>query len=190
MQALRATQEQTHFTYADYAKLKTKERYEVIDGGAYMMAAPSISQQRISREFTRQFANFLAGKTCEVFAAPVDVCLNALGDDDYDVLQPDLIIVCDRPKLDGKRCNGAPDMVIEIISPSSSRMDRFTKLSKYQKTGVREYWIVDSDLKTVHAFILENGKYFVTVYGDTDTAPVSVLAGCEINLAGVFAGIE
>jgi len=185
MEALK--QEETFFTYSQYAAWETDERFELIDGVAYAMAAPSTPHQAISMELSRQFGNYLKGKRCRVFAAPFDVCLNALGDDDYTVVQPDLIIVCDPSKLDGKRCNGAPDMAIEILSPSSSDMDMFKKFAKYQQAGVSEYWMVNPVSRMVYAHILKNGRYFGKIYGDADIAPVSVLEDCKINLADVFA---
>jgi len=117
------------------------------------------------------------------------VRLNALGDDDDDVFQPDLVIICDRTKIDDKGCNGAPDMVIEILSPSTAMRDKLLKFNEYQRAGVREYWIVDPDTKTVQVFILENGQYLAKSYGETDTISVSVLKSCEISLPDVFAYI-
>ena len=187
MEALRIDD---YFTYAQYALWEGPERFELIDGVAYMMAAPGIAHQDISMALSKRFANFLTGKRCKVYAAPVDVCLNALGDKDDTVVQPDLIIVCDRSKLDGKRLNGAPDMAVEILSPSSTRMDLDVKYEKYKEAGVREYWIVDPVTKTVQANILKNGEYVVKTYGGNDIAPVLVLPGLEINLHDVFAEAE
>jgi len=177
-----------YFTFADYQKWEDGVRYELIDGVPYMMSpAPSWKHQSISSEFHRQFANFLKGKPCKVLTAPFDVRLNGAGDNDDTVVQPDLLVVCDRSKLDEAGCNGAPDMVIEILSPSTARHDRLIKFQQYRQAGVREYWIVDPDTKSVQACLLENGKYTVTAYGDTDTAPVNVLDGCMINFKDVFA---
>ena len=113
--------------------------------------------------------------------------LNGAGSDDDTVVQPDLVVICDRSKIDDKGCNGAPDMVIEILSPSTARHDKLVKFQLYQNAGVREYWIVDPDTKTVQAHVLESGRYFTAAYGDADTAPVYVLDGCTINLTDVFA---
>ena len=136
-------------------------------------------------ELSRQLANFLKGKPCQIFAAPFDVRLNA---DTYDdtVVQPDLLVVCDPSKLDEKGCVGVPDMVIEILSPSTGRHDKLVKFQLYQKTGVREYWIIDPETKTLQVCILENGKYVTSMYGDTGAVPVHVLEGCAINLQDVF----
>ena len=175
------------YAYADYAKWDDGDRYELIDGVAYLMSAPTVAHQRLIGRFFRQLAAFLDGKKCEVLIAPLDVCLNAMGDDDGTVVQPDLLVVCDQSKLDEKRCNGAPDMIIEIISPSASRQDRIKKLNKYMQAGVREYWIADPDDKAVAAHILEDGKYVINAYDETGSIASNVLEGCVISLQSVFA---
>jgi len=175
------------YTYADYCTWDDNERWEIIDGVSYAMSpAPSSIHQRTLLELAGQLRDFLKGKTCEIFVAPFDVRLNAAGDDDDDVFQPDILVVCDRAKIDDKGCNGAPDLVIEILSPSTARLDKVLKLNKYQDAGVREYWIVDTDSKTLQVCILENGKYIIKAYDETHTVPVHVLDGCIINLSDVF----
>lgn len=186
-EAVRKFEQDKKYTYADYASWDDENRYELIDGEVHMMSAPSVSHQRTLTKLFLQLAKFLEGKSCEVFVAPFDVCLNALGDDDTTVVQPDIVIICDRSILDKKRCNGAPDMVIEITSPSTSRHDRFTKLNKYLQTGVKEYWIVDPDDKLVTVHILENGKYVIAPYEGDETVSVNILDGCQITLTDVFA---
>jgi Uma2 family endonuclease/DNA-binding XRE family transcriptional regulator len=176
------------YTYADYAGWGDEKRYEIIDGRVYLMSpAPSVAHQTISgRLFTRLFI-FLDGKPCRVYNAPFDVCLNAKGDDDDTIVQPDILIICDKSKLDAKRCNGAPDMVIEILSETSARRDAVIKLRKYQGAGVREYWIVDPFNKSVIVNILKNTKYKAKKYKENDVVPVNILDGCEISLESVFA---
>jgi len=174
------------YTYADYASWDDEIRYELIDGVPYLMSSPSQTHQKISMELSRQLANFLKGKPCEVYHAPFDVCLNAMGDEDNTVVQPDILIVCDISKLDGKRCNGAPDMVVEILSPSNKSHDSLLKFNKYMQTGVREYWVVDPNAKTVRVCILNGGKYEMQDYSATDTVPVHVLDGFLINMREVF----
>ena len=176
-----------HYTYADYASWDDDTRYELIDGVAYMMSpAPGRRHQGISGELHRQIKNFLRGKTCKVYDAPFDVRLNAAGDDDT-VIQPDIVVVCDQSKLDDKGCNGAPDLVVEILSPSTSGKDRVLKFNKYLQAGVREYWIVDPDNNTVSAHLLKDGQYVTSAYAETDAVPVHVLEGCTISLTDVFA---
>lgn len=175
-------------TYTDYSSWDDGERWELIDGIAYMMSAPSVAHQSISGEIFRQLANFLHGKQCKVFAAPFDVCLFAKGDGDDTVVQPDLLVVCDQSKLDEKRCNGAPDMIIEILSPSTSSHDRIRKLNKYMQAGVQEFWIVDPEHKDVTAYFLIDGVYVVAgAYESGETISVKVLEGCTISLQEVFA---
>ena len=178
--------EKIRYTYKDYAKWDTETRYELIDGIPHAMASPSRLHQKVSRELLRQLANFLRGKTCEVFHAPFDVRLNVSSFDDI-VVQPDLIIVCDESKHDGKSISGAPDMVIEILSPTNIEYDTNTKFRIYQMAGVREYWMVDPIRQMVQVYILKNGRYGVgSVYRDDDTIPVHILDGCQIHLTDVF----
>lgn len=175
-----------HYTHSDYLTWDDDSRYELIDGVPYMMSpAPSRVHQSVSSNLHLQLASFLKGKPCRVYHAPFDVRLNA---DTYDdtVVQPDLLVVCDRSKLDDKGCVGAPDIVVEILSPSTARHDRLVKFQIYQKAGVREYWLIDPDTKTLQVCILEDGKYITTMYGDTDTVHVHVLEGCAISLSDVF----
>ena len=186
--------EERYYTYADYCTWDDGERWELIDGVPYKMfsdlvmmsPSPRFRHQRVVGEMHRQLANFLKGKPCDVLVSPFDVRLDAAGKDDT-VVQPDITVICDRSKIDDKGCNGPPDLVIEVLSPATSRRDRLIKFNLYQRMGVREYWIADPETSTVAAHLLENGKYTTAVYGDTGTAPVNVLPGCEINLQEVFA---
>ena len=177
------------YIYADYAGWDDENRYELIDGAAYLMSpGPSQMHQRIIKRFVRQLDGFLDGKSCEVFISPSDVCLNADGDNDDSVIQPDLFIVCDDSKLDGQICNGAPDMVIEVLSPSTASRDMLLKFNKYLKAGVREYWIVDPETKMVRVCVLNGEKYDIDDYfcADTDEVAVRILTGCMINLKKIF----
>jgi len=185
-EAIRKYDADKRFTYSDYESWDDGNRYELIDGFAYMMSAPSTAHQSILMDLSRQFATFLKGKQCKVFAAPCDVCLNGLGDEDDTVVQPDLLVVCDETKIEKKRCNGAPDMTVEILSPSTTKQDLLTKLVKYQKAGVREYWIIDPDTEIVNVHILENGHYIISSYEKYETIAVNVLDGCVITLSDVF----
>ena len=102
------------------------------------------------------------------------------------VVQPDLVIVCDESKLNETGCKGAPDMVVEILSPSTSRYDRTYKFNAYKKAGIREYWVVDPETKTLAVHILKDDDYITHAYLDEETAAVHVLDGCTINLPEVF----
>jgi Uma2 family endonuclease len=187
-----ALKKDVSYTYADYAKweLKEGERFEIIDGVPYMMSAPTTNHQRIQMRISGELYQFLKGKRCEVFIPPFDVCLFGKGNKDKTVVQPDILVVCDKDKLkDGKRCNGAPNLIIEILSPSTSSYDWFWKLNKYLQAGVREYWIVDPEMKKVFVHLLENDKYVTTEYDKEDNIPVTVLEGCSINMQDVFANL-
>jgi len=188
MGALKEPQEGQRYTYADYALWNNGKRYELIGGKAYMMSpSPSPAHQEISVELLFQLRGFLEGKPCKVYSAPFDVRLNADKKDDT-VVQPDLSVVCDKKKIDDKGCNGAPDMVIEILSPSTASHDRIKKFNLYAVAGVREYWIVDPDEKSLQVCVLENNKYVVTAYEQDalDMVPVQVLDGGRIDMNKVF----
>lgn len=180
-----------YYTFEDYLEDTGEERYEIIDGEPILMAPPSSNHQRISGALFAQLYNYLEGKKCEVFAAPFGVRpFERDGDKPKDVttmLQPDISVVCDRSKIDKHGCKGAPDMVIEILSPSTRRHDQLVKLNLYQKAGVREYWIVSPEEETVKVLLLENGILTLhELYEKNDFARVHVLANCGIDLSRVF----
>ncbi|GHV92681.1 hypothetical protein AGMMS50268_31840 [Spirochaetia bacterium] len=179
--------EKTHYTYIDYLAWETDKRYELMDGTAYMMASPSVIHQQISGELNRQFGNFLLGKPCRVFSAPLDVRLFPREDrTDDTVLQPDLLVVCDKTKLSKSSCDGAPDLVIEIVSPSNTVQEIFKKFNYYLDAGVREYWVVIPDDKTVQVHVLKEGHFVSTIYKNDDTIPVSILPGLGIELKSLW----
>jgi Uma2 family endonuclease len=175
-----------YFTYSDYLQWEGDERWELIDGEAYLMAAaPRRAHQRVCGELFAQFHAFLKGKPCQVYDAPFDVRLDPYGADDT-VVQPDIVVVCDASKLDDYGCSGVPDLVVEIISPSSAVRDKVEKFRLYRRFGVKEYWIIDPDAKTLRVCLLRGGKYTTRDYGAGDSVPVAVLPGCVIELAEVF----
>ena len=179
------------YTLADVLTWDEQERIELIDGTPVMMAPPSRAHQKISGELGRQLGNYLEGKKCEVYAAPFAVRLfEKAGDrpENVDTLvEPDLSVVCDPDKLDDVGCKGAPDLIIEVLSPSTQRHDRLVKYNLYQRAGVREYWIVDPAAKSVQTFVLEDGHYTAASFGSPDDVlKVSVLDGCFIELSKVI----
>lgn len=184
--------EKERYTFADALAWDENERAEIIDGEPVMMAPPpSRAHQEISGEIFRQLANYLEGKKCRVYHAPFAVRLfEKDGDRPEDVdtmVEPDISIVCDRDKLDKHGCKGAPDMVVEILSPSTQRHDRLVKLGLYQRAGVREYWIVDPDSQTVQVLTLSDSLLLPhEVYDRQGVAKVNVLDGCFIELSKVF----
>ena len=149
--------QKARYTFADCLTWDERERIEIIDGEAFMMAAPSRIHQEICFEIGRQLGNYLEGKPCKVYPAPFGVRLfEQDGDRPEDVdtmVEPDLSVVCDRSKLDKYGCKGAPDMVIEVLSPSTQRHDQLVKLNLYQQAGVQEYWIVDPENRTVRVLL-------------------------------------
>ena len=138
-----------------------------------------------------QLHNWLNGKKCRVFASPFAVRLfERKSDKPKDVstvVEPDISVICDPDKIDRIGCRGAPDLMIEIFSPSSRRHDSLTKLNLYRRAGCREYWLVDAEAGSVQSFLLENGNYFLTGFGQyDDEMKVHVLDGCTIDLSAVF----
>ena len=183
--------EKERYTFADVLTWGENERIEIIDGEAVMMAPPSRIHQKNSVSITSQLYIFIEGNKCEVYPAPFGVRLfEKDGDspDDVDTMvEPDISVVCDKNKLDKNGCKGAPDLVIEILSPSTVRHDRFVKLGLYQRAGVREYWIVEPETQTVQVYTLENGILQPRAfYGAGDVAKVNVLNGCFVELGKVF----
>ena len=135
-------------TLEQYEALPEEKRVEVFDGIIYDMTSPSQVHQEISMELSNIIYNYIKVKkgSCRTFSAPFDV---KLSDNPLTIVQPDIMVVCDKDKLDGKRCNGAPDFIIEITSPGNSADDYIRKLYYYKNYGVREYWIVDPQRKSV-----------------------------------------
>jgi Uma2 family endonuclease len=182
------------YTFADYLAWGDVDFWaEIIYGEIYMINTPVTAHQRICFELSRQIGNFLKGKPdiAEAFFAPYAVRLFPKSDNSDDiVLQPDIVVVCDPAKVGDYSCNGAPDLAVEILSPSTASHDRIFKRHQYLKAGVREYWIIDPVYKMIEVNILDatlgNNQYIATTYDHTETLPVSVLPGCEIDLSAVF----
>ena len=148
------------YTFADYLLWRFKERVELIKGKILKMSpAPAPNHQRIARKLRLNLGNFFENKSCEFFFAPFDVRLPNKTGEILTVVQPDLCIICDRDKIDDKGCLGAPDLVIEILSPGNSKKEMNFKFSLYEESGVWEYWVVDSSEKFILIFSLENGEY-------------------------------
>lgn len=154
------------YTYADYLTWQFKERIEILKGKVFKMSpAPATKHQRISGNMQYQLMKYFEKKTCEVFSAPFDVRLvdkrkNSTKDEDIiTVFQPDLCVICDSNKLDQRGCIGAPDLIIEILSPGNSVKEMKNKFELYEENDVREYWMVDYVEKTILIYVLENGVY-------------------------------
>lgn len=181
-----AFKQDTHFTYADYARWPESERWELVDGEAYAMAAPQRLHQKVVLAIGAQLYQYLQGKPCEPYVAPFDVRLPKASeaDDAIDtVVQPDIVVVCDPTKLDDKGCRGAPDWIIEVLSPSTALMDMMKKLNLYQKHGVKEYWLVHPTDQWIMIYVLEsNGEYGKPqVLGMTEPSPVGLFPGLLLD---------
>ncbi|MDR3602405.1 MAG: Uma2 family endonuclease [Desulfosporosinus sp.] len=187
-------EENKKHTYADYLTWPENERWEIIDGVSYRQSAPKWQHQSISGELYRQISNYLVDKPCRVFAAPFDLCLIEQNEDDGEIsniVQPDIVIVCDGTKLRKTGYFGVPNLIIEISSPATTRLDRVVKFNKYEKAGVQEYWIVEPDGKYVYVFTLqENNRYGRPgAYTEEDKVPISVFTDFTVDLKPVFAGV-
>lgn len=182
------------YTYLDYITWPVDKPIELIDGIPYLMTpAPSRIHQKISVELVRQISNYLQGKTCEVYPAPFDVRLIENDEPDEkinNVIQPDISIICNKEKLDETGCKGSPDLVMEIVSPSSISMDYIKKLNLYEKYSVREYWIIHPIDKIIMVYtLIENGKYArPAVYPMEEVIKVGIFEDLSISLAEVFGG--
>ena len=172
--------EQVHTIEEIYA-LSEEKRAELIDGQIYETEPPSILHQRIIIALANKIADYIDSKKgdCEVFPAPLAVFLN---NDDTTYVEPDISVICNNNKIDDRGCNGAPDMIIEIVSKSSQRMDYLTKLFKYRTAGVREYWIVDPMKRTVLVYIFGENEDS-TQYVFEDDIPVGIYSDLTINLS-------
>lgn len=170
-------------TLEQYEALPEDVRAEVFDGQIFYMASPSQDHQTISTELTTILNSYIKSSkgACRVFHAPFDV---KLSDTPLTIVQPDLIIVCDRDKLDGKRCNGAPDFIIEIVSPGNPADDYIRKLYYYKNAGVREYWIVDPRRKTVTVNYFEKNKLNIQ-YSFDSTIKVNIYDNLYINFSDI-----
>ena len=149
------------------------ERYEIIDGYIYMMAPPNTKHQRIVYQISRIIGNYIESKKgkCEVFVAPFAVFLNK---DDKTYVEPDISVICDKDKLDDRGCNGAPDFIVEIVSPGSVKIDYTIKLKKYITAGVREYWIVDPAREKITVYYFDSEEDIPYIYTFRDTVKVNI----------------
>jgi len=182
------------YTLADYLTWIDDVRRELIDGIVSLMAGASYEHADISWNIASSLKTLVNNKggDCKVYCAPVDVCLPENGEtaDDkiYTVVQPDIFVVCDLAKLYNNRCYGAPDMIVEIISPSNRKKDMYWKYSIYEKVGVREYWIANPKTKSVIVHVLQdNGEYDDgTEYISGEKAPVHIFDGLLVDVEEVF----
>lgn len=181
------------YSYADYLTWIDDRRRELINGFVKMMSpAPTRKHQEISGDLYGRLWNYLQDRPCKVFHAPFDVRLPQHHETDnheiFTVVQPDICIICDQSKLDERGCIGAPDLIIEIVSPASAQIDTKDKFQIYQDSGVREYWIVFPEEKVIQIFLLTDGKYELRgMYAGDSKAPVAIFNDVlTIDLPQVF----
>jgi Uma2 family endonuclease len=180
-----------HYTYADILQWDDGERYELYEGNALMMAPPMRLHQEILGAIFNKLYNFLEGKPCKVYPAPFGVRLFPQKDkSDAFYFEPDIVVVCDPSKLDDRGCNGAPDLVVEILSPSTVKHDLLYKFNKYLDAGVREYWIVDPNEETLDAYVLEGDRFVFSDYKEDAVVASAVLPGFSLELKSIFAAPE
>ena len=171
------------YTVEDYHSWDESFRAELYEGTLIVAEVPTRKHQGILMELSASLHIFLKNKPCKVYPSPFAVRLSGK---EETIFEPDIVVICDESKLNERGCNGAPDMIIEILSPSTARMDKKLKFGKYQKSGVKEYWIIDPIHNLLEANVLVNNKYTTTIYDETEKAPVQILDGFEIDLADVF----
>lgn len=183
--------ERERLTLIDLDTLDDKNRYELIDGEMYLLAAPVPMHVVVSSRLLRSIQHYLGNGRCEAFHSPADVYIfNQPGDSSGDittVLQPDLFVICDPKQIGERGFYGPPTLAVEILSPSTAAMDRFVKYEKYQQAGVKEYWIVDPSHKTVSVYTLTDGRYGGgEAFSSTQTLYSAVFPGLEIPLGEIF----
>lgn len=185
----------TVYSYADYLKWRFEQTVELIKGKVWHMSpAPKTNHQRISRNFTESFIYKLKKADCEFFTAPFDVRLfdktksAKTNKDVFTVVQPDLCIICDKNKIDELGCNGAPDLIVEILSKGNSKKEMRIKFDLYEESGVREYWVADPERQTVHVFAYDsNEKYQLSkIYLREDILTSVIFTDMNIDLQQVF----
>lgn len=188
-----AEQERGRFSYKDYCEWTDDERWELIDGVEYDMSpAPSRIHQKLSGELFVRIYDALREKQCDVYAAPFDVRLSdyaeASDKEVFTVVQPDIVVVCDELKLDERGCLGAPDLVIEILSPYTAAKDMKIKRDLYEKHGVREYWLVHPTDKILMIYSLKQDKQYARseIYAGRDIVESKVIEGLKIELTDLF----
>ncbi len=183
------------YTYADYYKWRFEERVELIKGRIFKMSpAPNRLHQEIAGKLHLKLGNFLNGNSCKVYIAPFDVRLPRKSKEDKDittVLQPDLCVICDPSKLDVRGCIGAPDIVVEVLSPSNNKKELKNKYEAYEEAAVKEYWVVLPYEKTMLIYTLINGKFSPSgLLASGDIVTSSVLPGFSLDIAELFSGYE
>lgn len=182
------------YSYADYLQWTFDDRLELIKGKIFKMTpAPASAHQRLSWRISGELYNYLKDKSCQAYTAPFDVRLPRKGESEdkkiFTVVQPDVCVICDNSKIDIRGCTGAPDIVVEILSPGNNQKELLNKYEVYEESGVTEYWIISPQDKTFLKYTLVEERYqpsrLMTI---GDTVKTDILPGFELNLETVFEG--
>ncbi|WP_314153894.1 Uma2 family endonuclease [Capnocytophaga granulosa] len=175
------------YSYADYLVWKIKERVELLKGKILEMSASSPIHQEISGNLQGALFVFLKNSKCKLYTAPFDVRFPQKGESQvYTVVQPDLCVVCDFEKIDSKGCVGAPDLVVEILSPGNSKKEMKSKFALYQEEGVREYWVVDPERELVFVYVADNKKFKPTIPIADDYVYSTIFPDFKIHTSDLF----
>ncbi len=180
------------YTYADYLTWFDEKRRELYEGFINLMSAPTRKHQNISVKITSKLFSFLENKKCKVYSAPFDVRLPVNGETAngkiHTVVQPDIVVVCDPNKLDDKGCIGAPNLVVEILSPSTTKNDLKDKYFLYEKAGVLEYWIAYPSNNTINKFVLnlENKFQLEGMYVEGDKISPTLFPDLVLDITNIF----
>jgi len=175
------------YSYADYLVWKIKERVELLKGKILEKSIPSPIHQEISGNLQGALFVFLKNSKCKLYTAPFDVRFPQKGESQvYTVVQPDLCVVCDFEKIDSKGCVGAPDLVVEILSPGNSKKEMKSKFALYQEEGVREYWVVDPERELVFVYVADNKKFKPTIPIADDYVYSTIFPDFKIHTSDLF----
>ena len=173
------------YTFEDYRSWPESFRCEIIDGVAYVKSTPFVKHQRTSGNLLLVICNFLDRKKHVFLPGPLEVKLTTINGLDT-VVEPDLLIICDKSKLNERGCHGAPEIIIEITSHETAILDCFTKYRKYLNEGVKEYWIVDPETESINLCILNGDSYITKIFTKDDVLHSQLLKGFELKLSEVF----
>jgi Uma2 family endonuclease len=181
------------YTYADYLLWRIEERLELIKGKIFKMSpAPSLRHQKISGKMHLEMGQFFKDHYCQIFYAPFDVRLarkDSFSHDGkiYTVVQPDLCVICDESKLDERGCLGAPDLIVEILSPGNSKKEMNEKFELYEESGVKEYWLVEPAENAVFVYVLNEAGQYIGLKPTTTLLKSSIFPDLELDLEKIFA---
>lgn len=174
------------YTYEDYLSISKKQRAELIDGEIYLLSSPTFEHQRIISKLNVLFENFFDNKGCVPVIAPFDVILE--DKDEKNVVQPDLLVICDKSKINDRGYKGVPDLIVEVLSPSTASRDYVEKMNLYMRYGVKEYWIINPKSKTIEIFNLnEDGYYGIPkTFSKDDVVKSEIFDFIEFQISKIF----